>query len=74
MSGLRRRAPALQMIHDHLSGVFEHSCTTLESLLEGDALTGKSIACGGGLNGRTDCTAHIGLDACFRLDPPMGAE
>ena len=38
ISGLRRRAPAMQMIHDHLSGVFEHGCTTLESLLEGDAL------------------------------------
>ena len=40
ISGLRRRAPAMQMIHDHLSGVFEHGCTTLESLLEGDALMG----------------------------------
>jgi len=64
----------MQVIHDHLSGVFEHGCTTLESLLEGDALTGKSLARGSGLNGRPDCTAHIGLGACCRLDPLMGAE
>ena len=46
----------------------------LESLLEGDALTGKSLARGSGLNGLPDCTAHIGRGACCRLDPLMGAE
>ena len=62
------------MIHNHLSGVFEHGCATLESLLEGDALASKSLACGGGFNGRSDGTAHIGLGACCRLDPLMGPE